>query len=220
MNQFLSSRPHKGFTLVELMLTVAILGMLMMMTGYALRGLQPRAHLSSGAHEVAIALKGAKARAIAQNNPVWFGWFVPQDDTGRIQYAVFDEPADGFDPNDPTVGPGNLPRLLSSGRLNWRVRAANGQMFGDLADLPAPFQTVNPMSVDDSGCSFCDGTPPVGWIRFLPRGEIRLFPGDETDGAAIVMTSVPVAGEVAGNDVRFIAVTSPFGLVKVFSNQM
>jgi general secretion pathway protein H len=74
---------RRGFTLVELLVVLAIMTLLFMIAAPHLGTVLPQMELKSGAREVAAALREARSRAIASNSDVLFSL-----DVNRHRYTI------------------------------------------------------------------------------------------------------------------------------------
>jgi len=226
-------RRERGFTLIELAMTLAVLGVVVGITVTGLQGLRPRAMLSSASAELTSRLAAARERAQAEGGIVWFGFF-PETANSGIRYIMFldwdqnfdyttfdiEAPYASYGDNEQTAigGAGQRrDRVLILHEFPRYVHRIPGSELLNPGSLPLPFQVTNFGAVPN-GCSFCDPTG-VGWIAFLPSGEVRLPlapPGDR--GGAILLGS----GEsvTAGDDFNryIISLTAPFGMVRRFDD--
>lgn len=219
----------RGFTLVELMVTAAILTVLAGITLTAVETLRPKADTASFAAKVAAALSNAKFRATAENEYVYFRWVPAGVDSNSppfVGYVVCATeradyvPPDTFDPADP-CGPcpdgSACARPLERQALPPATVGTAGTDFTNTGALPAAFRNTLDLhaGVGASGCSFC-APNKAGWIRFLPRGEVRVQGGSPLQGAALVFKADYAQEDT--HEVRAVIVTAPYGLVRSFAD--
>jgi len=139
-------RQRRGFTLVELLAVVAIMGILAGVAAISLRGLRSPA-LAGAANEVASAMKSARQMAIASgrrtylvipiaNNPLATNLF--------RSYAIFEEVAPGQETTRPDAGGNYTTNTTSTSwfipRTDWRT-LPDGAVFCNLA--ASPYSTIN-----------------------------------------------------------------------------
>ena len=220
----------RGFTLIELMVTAAILAVLAGITLTAMETLRPKADTATYAAEVTAALTNAKFRATSENEYVYFVWVPAGVDTASNPFAGFVVCASGradyvpatssFDSTDPcgTCPDGSAcAQLVEKQALPTSTEGTAGTDFQNLNALSTPFRlAINLGSeVDADGCSFCD-PGETGWIRFLPRGEVRIQGTPEPRAAALVFKANYVQEDT--REVRAVVVTAPYGLVRSFAD--
>jgi prepilin-type N-terminal cleavage/methylation domain-containing protein len=94
MMKRIALRPQGGYSLVELLVVVAIIGMLSLVTVPPMLGYMRQIKVRSATRELNTDLRFARQRAITQNNPVAFS-FLPGDadaDPGfeKAKYILYD----------------------------------------------------------------------------------------------------------------------------------
>ena len=185
----------RGFTLIEMLMAVAIIGVLAGMSAVALDRMKSRGNFASATGDFIATLRTARAEAFARGNPT----VVVVDMDARQWWAVEDVNGDfalaSFSSSSPAPSPD---RLIYQGQLPTSV--SFGPIDGWGAALPAPFSGVPTgytnivladggsggtvdISVDGGSaapnfkyCSFCDTSSRKGAITFLPSGG-ALFSG-------------------------------------------
>jgi prepilin-type N-terminal cleavage/methylation domain-containing protein len=218
-----ASRP--GFTLLELLVTLAVAAVLASLSAYALSSTNTRARARNAALELSSLYSTAQARATARGVP---HYVILHDDGHR-------------------AGAWLLERAHAQGSLDWAgaplsaLREAGthvdslsldsvGLAFLPLDSphvrprpLPGPFTSV-PLASSGSrgllaGCSFCTGESgnARGVIRFSPDGTVRLETGDPAAAAGGGVFAVIAGTEQSPQGPAQIVVLSvPAGAVRVF----
>jgi prepilin-type N-terminal cleavage/methylation domain-containing protein len=171
-------RTHAGFTLIEVMIVVAILGALSVLGVMLLQGAFGDARAKTGARSLADLLQLAREEAIrtGDNHLVFFGQDAQDNDltTGGMAAAailVRDADADGEVDTGETVAGVHVD---ATGTLSWgSVFAAAGS---DKAPNDNPAATFPETDPDFLCCTFLDpGDDPARWVAFLPDGIPRAF---------------------------------------------
>ncbi len=213
-----------GFTLVELLIVAAILGILATLASLAVFHGTARVRVSNAAFEVGALYTAAQMRATSMGVP---------------HYVVFHD--DGTD-----FGVYLLERADLLGAFNWasedvmtaatvggirhehlRLSREGGLGFLDLGaprsdfrTLPAPFAAI-PLTPSGSGrllggCTFCTtGTGGArGVIRFSPDGTVRVMTGGAEAGGVIAFAPQSRGGP--SGPPRWVVIAAPAGAIRVY----
>jgi prepilin-type N-terminal cleavage/methylation domain-containing protein len=218
-------RSEPGFTLIEMMVIVAIIAILAALAFSTYSRARPRTRLSSTAAEIQTALMVARQEAIGRTRDVAV-LFYPNQVTasGRGRVVVYLDGAGGFINGAPPAG------FVSFCTFNPATMAGGNTSTGtgvlSTIDLPAevrigpptsavavsfPFNTV---PADVTGCSFCAAGLAAGAIRFDSRGRATVFSTCGPVGGASGGSVTLVAAEISGT---YVVVVSPTGNVRTFN---
>jgi len=215
-------RRASGFTLVEMLITVAIAGVLAGMSAMALNRLKSRGNFASATGDFLATLRTARAEAYARGNPTVVTvdvdtgrWWSVEDINGDFSLAAFD-PATPAPSGDRLIYSGQLPSGTSFGPLDgWGAALAppySGIPTGYVNVLLADGGSggVADISVDGGStapnfkyCSFCDTSSKRGAITFLPSGGATFSGGPLSVGQQISLQDIMQAqsgdGGVSGS---------------------
>lgn len=183
---------HRGFTILELMIGVALLGLLMMLAFPTFTTMMNNARLRAATESILSGLQAARAEALKRNQTAEFMLMaeVPDDDT----YTTF---------NANTTGPHWAVRMLDTAGLPVAFVEARSGLEGsgksDVADL---FARINAASL-----------PAAGSIRFDALGRTNVGTVNATFD---VQPSDPSLCRANGGDMRCLrVVVTPGGRVRM-----
>ncbi len=199
----------RGFTLIEMMVVVGIVGILVALSLAAYGRIGEQAAPQNAVHDFYSALQKARSSAMGRNARVWMvvypsvnreaesgngAWFMLEDLTGEFADPASTFSYANFDPSEPYPPVGNV-RLLERNYLDDypKANARFGVATGHAAvTFKAPFTALN--GVGDAAlrtCSFCSGNGAQrrGAIVFEGNGSARFLDGDGSPAAAPVVAA-------------------------------
>jgi prepilin-type N-terminal cleavage/methylation domain-containing protein len=201
----LRARTPRGFTLIEMMVVVGIIGVLTWLAMDGFRRVKPAAALDSIAADLHSTVHFARQHALSTGHNVAVLIFPDYPNgKGRGRYVLLeDEPTNtglasffssAGTPNFASCDPAQV-RPTPNGKLldtqdfpiEVRVGPANGN--GLTSGLPFPYNGVK----TDVACSFCTGSSGNGAIVFDSHGRVSFY---TTSGSTI---EVPTGQEVGGS---------------------
>jgi len=234
-------RRTRGFTLLEMMIALAILGVLTAMSIAAIQRMDDWADPQSAASDLSGALSLARARAVESGSEVWFivyedinrqgtagqgngAYFIVEDRRFDFLNGSGPPPSSGVlltyatfqPPNkvDPLKEQGFLVdyKYLDAYSMSAQASTVRFGVSGTL-QYDAPFASLTP-----AACSFCSGSPKRGAIVFGADGAARFFDGS---GAQVVLGTGNIAqrsaalGLISTNRLRefIFAVSAPVGFI-------
>jgi prepilin-type N-terminal cleavage/methylation domain-containing protein len=195
------TRSPRGFTVVELLTVLAVVGVLAGMSSMALTRMKTRGSFSSATGDFISTLRTARAEAFARGDDtvvivdVGAGrWWSVEDIDGNFALDTFD-PANPAPPPDRLMSSGEMAPGTSFGPLNGWGKA----LAPPLAGIPTGYTQLPDggtadISTDGGSaapnfkyCSFCDTGTRRGAITFLPSGGALFSGGPLTIGQQISM---------------------------------
>ncbi len=215
------NRASRGFTMVEVMVTVAIVGILASLAAIGMDRYKPRANLSSTAAQLHALLRGARQNALATGRDtvvMFFPQFAnPLGGTGRI--VIYEDGAGTFfsgaaTPNfgsyDPAKAPaGERADVLEMLDLPRGITVGVGGMA--VPALSPPYDRITP-----GACTFC-GTLAHGRgaVVFSSRGKAWFFSANGSP-ASVAGGSVALTGYPTISGYRLLVISSGGGGIRAY----
>lgn len=214
---------ERGFTLLEVLLVLAILGVLTGMAVVAFDAVGRRGALQNAAFDFQGAMMSARTRAVSRGYPVWVVLYPEANRAGKaegmgafivvedVAGAFVRDPAGLFELKLETVGgAGNVSAVYFLEDYNKKVRFET-LTPGRVGLFGSPFQTLAAKT-----CSFCStGSYTAGAIAFLPDGSARFVDGA---GDVVSATNHSMAlRSLEGRNQQLFAISGPSGYMAVFS---
>jgi prepilin-type N-terminal cleavage/methylation domain-containing protein len=236
----MNTRADAGMTLVEMMVVVAIVGILATMAVVELLYGTGRARLNNATWEISALSSVAQMRAAARGFPNYIVFYEADGETGVLHLEREERSGianlvwNTVDPLDPDTFVGTVipPAPVPTVRVHDRLRFSGpwgrrGMRFESLAGFSLaarpPYWAISTTPAGASGlmaaCSFCEAGGNgsfLGAIRYAPDGTVSIETGP---GAPLSMGGGAVAlatdsADEAGHP-RLIAFSMPTGAVNV-----
>jgi prepilin-type N-terminal cleavage/methylation domain-containing protein len=220
-------RRTSGFTLIEMMIVVAIMAIIGALAAVSMSRARPRATLAGATVDLQALLHGARQQALTSGQDVavmFFTGYSPESDVvGRVivyqdgDNTLFDAASDDrFDKYDPAVLKyAARSEIVTTLDLPATVRFGPAEGMGATAVLAAPWGSV-PVNLD---CTFCDGKDKDrrGAVVFDSRGRARFY---TQAGAPLAVSGGSISLQIPalGAQVRTLAVGATTGAVRSFNN--
>jgi prepilin-type N-terminal cleavage/methylation domain-containing protein len=225
-------RSQRGFTMLELMVVVAIVLTIAAMSWAAFGRQKPRQSLNGFTLEFGGLLHGARQTALATGKPVVVMLFPTQvtgSGTGRV--IIYQDGNGDFFSGTAAVNFGNYaPSSSAAGSasevlevLNLPASVVLGPVDGQgpTAVMPAPFANI----AINQPCVFCTGTNNRGAIVFDPVGSVTFYSGNGAPAALPWGASVSFyannpglpTSAATGADVRTIAIAATTGALRTIN---
>ncbi|HEY3448055.1 MAG TPA: type II secretion system protein [Myxococcales bacterium] len=220
-------RNDRGYTLIEAMVTIAILGVLMALAVGGWGSLSSKGAVQNAAQDFHSTLLNARQRATERGSDVWVIIYPYIDRTGNDApntnpgaYFVVEDVdldfktyyKDTFAPPS-SIRPASPNALLEQVWLDTYPRHNARFLKTPIASGSAYQAPFNAMG--GSGCSFCTGTTKKGAIVFNGEGIARFLNHDASEdysrSASVTFSSFDIPLEN-----HFLAITGPTGFVGIY----
>jgi prepilin-type N-terminal cleavage/methylation domain-containing protein len=215
---------RRGFTLIELAVVVAIIGILAAVAWSSLSKARPRATLAAASNELQAIIHAGRQQALASGHSVvvlvFPAFAAPGGRIGRV-VIVEDQAGTFFDAAsalnlasyNPATPATPAPLTQTPTIFDLPVPITFVAPAGSVT-IPPPFNTVSIATM----CTFCDPATARGAIRFDERGRAAFFSGNGLPLAVGTGASLTLGGgpDIAGS--RTLVITSGSGAVLTFNN--
>jgi prepilin-type N-terminal cleavage/methylation domain-containing protein len=212
----------RGFTLVEVAITIAIVGIVAALAFTSFVRQKPRASLATSTAELQSLLHGARQTALATGHDVVvmvFPDFTSTNSVGRVilyedgDFTFFTGGAVNFGAYDPAShATGGRSQVLDTIDLPFGVTVGPATGMGPTAILAAPYAGV-PVNV---ACSFCATSGDHrGAVRFDSRGRASFYQGStllDVTGASLSLQAGALYGQ------RTLLISAGTGAVRALVN--
>jgi prepilin-type N-terminal cleavage/methylation domain-containing protein len=161
---------RRGFTVIELMVSLAIAGILAAMAFSFLQSVKSRAASRNGILDVVSELALTRATALGQGIQTVFLLRPTDTNPTLLEYVAFIDKNTNFDPADTSGTVEAVDKLIDRNTLPVGVvyKVSSSPLF--LQALPAPFLSVPATTA----CTFCDAKPSYLAIVFRSDGTVAL----------------------------------------------
>lgn len=227
-----------GFTLIEAMIVVAIIGVVTSLAGIALSYGMGRARLKNASFEITALTSAAQIRANSTGVPNYIVFY-----QGTTEFGVMHLQG-STEPDLATWGSVDVDKLYGATSNNTQLPVVGWQLIdqlvlsrsGSIAFAPlsgfsssttftqavtnSPFRTVNLTAPGGNGlgaaCNFCVAASGgwIGALRFSPDGTMRASPNNPALTSALLGIQINRPDESLNP--KLFAFGLPSGLVKVF----
>lgn len=215
------TRQRLAFSLVELLVVIAVLGLLATFTGPALSSIFQSRQFSQGLNEVASFLELSRDHAVARRTYVWVAFQETDGPSGQeIRFAA----VGSLDGSGTNLSAGNLYDVS-------RVRRAPEALLTDWSTLSAATRdlehrsTPQSVSANASGVTFSVGGIDFNsgnTLTFSPRGEVLLqgavAPHDGYASTVDISLKQARGGTLSGEDAS-VLVDGATGAVRILQVQ-
>lgn len=222
MRQRTRGQRARGFTLVELMTAVAIIGVMVSLAIFSVSGLSDRARATTFLGELALDISAAKLLA-ARHGQATVVVFSCDTDPAKVTengYMVFREVvANQVDLDNLATLPAPAANLLlreKAMKMGLCVLASSKPASSKFNAGAFPWKSIFTMADGQSQtCTFCKqySTAWRGAIRVLPDGRMFMSGNGNTKGGGVLFTRSDYDGQPVN---QALAILVPSGMTRVF----
>lgn len=212
---------RRGMTMLEVLIVIAILGIIGALAVGIMNRMTPRANFSSNSAEIVGSLAEAQGLALATQRNVWLMVFISTANSADSGFLIYEDPDGDFD--FASYGPSGSGSTATFAVQETGDRIVASRYFREppfdgkirFATSGTTFKLTAPFSTDVTPCSFCTSSGGFlkGAVVFEPSGETRFIAADGTDSDARI--GVLGLTNTDGTERAGIGIASASGMVRL-----